>query len=131
MDVNLTAPNNTAVRNTADINVRNNESRQEVRSVASVDQVLTSPIPFAEIQRVAEESITTETLDRAVVEANRHLANMNRRLSYSVHEDSNVILVRVYDQETDELVRELPPESRLDAMARLQQVLGINVDDSV
>jgi len=79
----------------------------------------------------AEETVSGQTINRAADEANNQLSAMNRHLTYGVHENTGMITVRIYDSETDELIRELPPESRLEALSRLQQILGLNVDDAI
>lgn len=84
-------------------------------------------------ERPAElvDSVTDSTLNRIVAEANRNLANTNRRLEVGVHEGTNRIMVRVMDSETDEIIRELPPEERLDAITKIKEMVGFNFNHSV
>jgi len=77
------------------------------------------------------EMSTNETLDRVVEEANNRLTFADRRFEYSVHESTNTIVIRVFDTNTDEVVREFPPEARLDAATKIWDMLGIFVDNSV
>jgi uncharacterized FlaG/YvyC family protein len=80
---------------------------------------------------ITVESVSDETLDRVIAEANQSLAASNRRLERGVHEATNLIMVRVLDNDTNEVIRELPPESRLDVMAKIVEMAGISVDDWV
>jgi flagellar protein FlaG len=75
-----------------------------------------------------ENDITESLIGRAIKEANQVLAPSNFRLSYAVHSDTNKVMVRVYDSDTQEVIREIPPESRLDSMARILEFAGLIFD---
>ena len=81
----------------------------------------------------AEEAITERSVERATIEINDMMQqlNLNRRLEHSVHEATNTIVVRVINSDTNEVVRELPAEDRLDALYKLKQSLGINIDSLI
>lgn len=70
-------------------------------------------------------------ISEAVRRANRSLEWAKRHFEYSVHEQTNTFMVRVYDSETEELIREIPPERILDMVARLWEVAGLIVDERV
>lgn len=52
-----------------------------------------------------------------------------RRLQFDIHEDTGRTMVRVVDRETDEVIREIPPEEVLDVVARINEMLGLLVDE--
>src|SRR5690554_3802114 len=52
---------------------------------------------------------------------NAALSAIDRRLQFLVHEASNRMYVKVIDKETDEVIRELPPERLLDLIGRIQE----------
>jgi len=70
-------------------------------------------------------------ISEAVRKANKALEWAKRHFEYSIHEQTNTFMVRVYDSETDELIREIPPERILDLVARLWEVAGLIVDERV
>jgi len=70
-------------------------------------------------------------LSEAVKRANRAFEWAKRHFEYSVHDQTNTFVVRVIDSETDELIREIPPERLLDLVARLWEVAGLIVDEKV
>jgi len=76
-----------------------------------------------------EIEVTDVMINRAIADANRALEPTNFRLSYGVHEATNVITVRVYDAESEEVIRELPPESRLDVLAKIMELSGLMLDN--
>lgn len=80
---------------------------------------------------VVQDMVSNAALDNAVNQANETLQHIGRRIEHSVHEDSRTIIVRVVNSHTGEVIRELPDESRLDALVYLKEALGINVNESV
>ena len=64
---------------------------------------------------------------RRVVE--RLLEESRRRLRFRVHEATGRIWVQVIDQQTNEVVREIPPERYLDLVARIWELVGLLVDE--
>jgi len=77
---------------------------------------------------VREDSITEAMLERAFEDANRALDGGSFSLSYSVHEGSNRIVVRVHEARSREVLREIPMESRLDIYARITEFVGLLFD---
>jgi flagellar protein FlaG len=112
-------------------------------SVTETNGATTAPQPVTEPRDVptpmqgrmiplnvlSENDITDSLLGRAVVEANKALELKNTfSLSYEVHDDTNQVMVRVYDSNTEEVIREIPPESKLDTLAKILDFAGLIVD---
>ncbi|MCK4391239.1 MAG: flagellar protein FlaG [Desulfobacterales bacterium] len=55
----------------------------------------------------------------------------NVGLQFSVHGATGRTVVRVVDKETQELIREIPPEEFLSLAARLDEMIGILFDKNV
>ena len=81
------------------------------------------PLPFG------ESEITENVISRYISSVNEALAPSFFRLNFNVHEATNRVMVTVYDTNTDEVLREIPPESRLDVLARMQEFVGLLFDD--
>ena len=77
-----------------------------------------------------DEDISDYMIDRAFTDANRALDGGSFRLSYGIHEASNRIHVAIYDSSTNELIREVPSQSRLDLYARITEFTGLLFDSS-
>jgi len=75
-----------------------------------------------------EENVTDAMLDRAFEDANRVLSGSSFRLSYATHEGSGRIMVTVLERQSDEVLREIPSESRLDIYARITEFVGLLFD---
>ena len=75
-----------------------------------------------------EENVTDTMLDSAFEDANNVLSGSSFRLSYAKHEDTGRIMVTVYERQSDEVLREIPSESRLDIYARITEFVGLLFD---
>lgn len=81
----------------------------------------------------AQSRLTTEDhhrLDTAVETINKTLDVFGRGLEFSIHEDTNRIIVKVIDRSNfeDEVIREIPPEKILDMMAEVLNIIGLLID---
>lgn len=91
-------------------------------SQSSTDD-LVAPVPFD------DNEISESSLAQYVNAVNQVLAPTFLRLNFSIHEATNRVSVQVIDEETDEVIREIPPESRLDLLARIQEFAGLLFDE--
>jgi len=69
-----------------------------------------------------------DTLRRAVNEINSSIAIYRRHLGVTHHEATNRRIVTVYDSDTNEIIRQIPPESVLEAHASMLEMVGIFMD---
>lgn len=76
-------------------------------------------------------NISQDDIMHAVKRANKALEGTNRRFEYSIHEQTNTIMIKVIDTETNEVIREIPPEKILNLIAKLWELAGIIVDERV
>ncbi len=53
----------------------------------------------------------------------------NRRLDFRVDEATKRIVVKVIDTETDKVIKEIPPEQLIRLAARIQEMIGLLVDE--
>lgn len=76
-----------------------------------------------EKERVASEA----SIEDAVKSANRRMERT--RCEYSYHKETNRVSIKVYDADTDEVIREIPPEKSLDMLQKMWEMAGILVDE--
>ncbi len=55
----------------------------------------------------------------------------NVGISFSLHKETGRTMVRVFDKETDTLIREIPPEEFLDLAAKIHEMVGVLFDKRV
>ena len=73
--------------------------------------------------------LSEKTVINTIEKANDAITITNRRFEYSIHEKTNEIMVKVIDADTDEVIREIPPEKILDMIAKIWELAGIIVDE--
>lgn len=78
-----------------------------------------------------EEDVSNEFFDKFIEEANSKIFMTNREFSYSFHEATNRVVVKVLDKKTKEVIREIPPEKNLDAVAKMMELVGIIIDEKI
>jgi flagellar protein FlaG len=73
--------------------------------------------------------ITEKELVDAVEESNRIIFGDTEKFEFKIHERTGRYLVKLVDNETDEVIREIPPEKILDLIANIWEMVGILVDE--
>ncbi|WP_282938801.1 flagellar protein FlaG [Paenibacillus sp. RC67] len=85
-------------------------------------------LQMAELQG-ARVTTGDEQIVRAIERAFKAIQGPNTTVEVSVHEQTKQIMVKVLDQDTGKIIREVPPEKILDLVANMMQVAGLLVDE--
>ncbi len=80
----------------------------------------------AAVEGQKEHKPSEATIDDAVRSANRRMEHT--RCEYSYHKETNRVSIKVINDETDEVIREIPPEKSLDMLQKMWEMAGILVD---
>lgn len=97
------------------------------KSGASVnDNVNKKHIKAVENKKYQENEIID-----AIESANKKFVAYDRKFEFSIHEKTKQIMVKVIDVNTDETIREIPPEKILDLVAAIWEISGIIVDEKI
>jgi flagellar protein FlaG len=78
-----------------------------------------------------EKKYTEEETIGNIESANKKFIIYDRRFEFSIHEKTKEIMVKVIDANTDEVIREIPPEKILDMVAAIWEAVGIFVDEKI
>lgn len=70
---------------------------------------------------------TVNSIESAFSSANSKLSKT--RCEYSYDENTKRVSIKVYDKDSDELIREVPPEESLEMLQRIWELAGIMVDE--
>ena len=73
----------------------------------------------------ANERVVSEAADRM----NKALEGSNRRFEYSVHDKTHEIMIKVIDETSGKVIREIPPKKILDMVANMMEMAGLLVDE--
>ncbi|MBO8142018.1 MAG: flagellar protein FlaG [Firmicutes bacterium] len=69
------------------------------------------------------------TLEQVADGLNRTFEAVDKQLRFLVHEETERVYVRVIDRESGEVIREIPPEKLLDLIGRIQEMIGLLIDE--
>lgn len=76
-----------------------------------------------------EKEPSQSTIDSAISSANTKMSMLKTHCAYAYDKDTKRITIKVFDDETDELIREVPPEKSLEALKKIWELAGIFVDE--
>jgi len=79
----------------------------------------------------AREEIPREQVEKAVEKLNRLMGIIDKRLQFSVHEESERFLVKIIDQPSGEELGEITPQRVLDSLGSFNQVAGLVLDELI
>lgn len=72
-----------------------------------------------------------EKLEPAMEVVNELLNTTNKAAKFVLHEGLDKYYVRLVDAQTEEVIKEIPPESLLNAFYELQKMAGMIVDEKI
>ncbi len=78
-----------------------------------------------------QQEVTYEKLTEVVNTMNEFLKIEKRSAQFVLHEGLDKYYVRLVDAETEEVVKEIPPERLLDAFYEMQKLAGMIVDEKI
>ena len=84
-------------------------------------------------QKVASPQEKAKSLDLEKIgeELNRCIRMFNTHLAFEIDRPSNRIIIKIVDTETEEVIRQIPPEELLRIMHYMDELLGLLVDERV
>ncbi|EID45496.1 flagellar protein FlaG [Parageobacillus thermoglucosidasius] len=78
-----------------------------------------------------ETPVSKKKVEEITNKLNEFLEIHNRSLKFILHEELNQYYVQVIDDDTEEVIREIPPKKLLDAFYTMQKFLGMIVDEKI
>lgn len=79
--------------------------------------------------RGEKHSVSDEQIVREIERSIKAVQGKTTSLKFSVHEQTNMVAVKVLDSESGEVIREIPPEKTLDFVAKLWEMAGVLIDE--
>lgn len=124
------------------INGVSNSFEKPLNTMDSIEVAATSPNEinkvWESVQKIGQEEVADEekgqekepsigTIEAAISNMNSQITKT--RCAYNYDEETKRINIKVYDKETDELIREVPPEKSLEVLKKVWEIAGIIVDE--
>lgn len=75
------------------------------------------------------QEVSKEKVESALRDINAKIKPTHTECQFSYHEKTKRISIKVMDQGTGEVIREIPPEKTLDMIAKTLELAGILVDE--
>lgn len=75
------------------------------------------------------QDVSPEKVKSALDDINKKIRPTHTQCEFSYHEKTNRITITVKDSETNEVIKEIPPEKTLDMIAKTLELAGLLVDE--
>ena len=75
--------------------------------------------------------VSNEELQRIISEIKRKLDWLNRYLKIEIDDQLEIPVVKVFERDTNRLIRQVPPEHILNLMRRIDELLGVFLSERV
>ena len=101
---------------------------------ATVERRVVQPTQTPSTNAISEEQkdvVSKEKLEEAVSSINEFLHTQQKASKFVFHEGLDKYYVKLVDPETDELIKEIPPEKLLNAFYEMKKLAGMIVDEKI
>lgn len=85
--------------------------------------------PVADKENEIEASASESHIKSEISKANRRLKEHNTKCEFGYHEETKRVTIKILDKETEEVIREIPPEKTLEMIEKMWELVGLLVDE--
>lgn len=75
--------------------------------------------------------LTQDEINNAVEKLNSTMEKYNYDLRFKYYEEAERMMVQVIDISTQEVIKEIPPEEILKIVARIKEMVGMIIDETI
>jgi flagellar protein FlaG len=123
-DINITpapiqVPRIPSVQFSSVSSVVSDASSRAVSVTENVAQSITT-----EVNTLTHQQLSVDTVKAAIVTGNALLQNVNRNLQFQVDDATKLVVVKIVDSKTGELVRQIPTVEMLDFIRHMKEMEG-------
>jgi len=79
----------------------------------------------------AREEIPREQVEKATEKLNRLMGIIDKRVQFSVHDQADSVVVKITDQQSGDVMNEIPPQRVIDILGSFSQMAGLFFDKRV
>lgn len=76
-----------------------------------------------------EQILTSKELVREVDNLNKFMQSSTTHIKFTLHEKLNEYYVQVVNDQTNEVIREIPSKKVMDMVAKMHEMIGLLVDE--
>lgn len=130
------AKQNTTVTETKEVSVQNNNKQPDTvkTQVANTNKSNTqsgkdnNTASDSSKKNEQDMQLNEKALRQRISEINSKLNN-NTVAEFGYHDETNRVTIKIVDKDTNETIKEIPPEKTLDLIAKAWELAGILVDE--
>lgn len=100
------------------------EISSDAAGVKPVEEIKTAPQP----QKNGQDNPSNEEIGKAVDKLNKFLEDENVHAVYEVHEKLRDVMIKIVNNDTNEVILEIPPKKILDMVAKMMETVGVLLD---
>ncbi|MFN3134678.1 MAG: flagellar protein FlaG [Candidatus Kryptonium sp.] len=112
---------------------------QEIKNISTTQPVQQSKLELNEAKvPVSEEivnenkaSLSIEEIESVIKELNQFIRIFNTKIAFEIDRETKKTILRIVDVETNEVIRQIPPEELLKISRRISELLGLIINDKV
>ncbi|WNF22608.1 flagellar protein FlaG [Mesobacillus jeotgali] len=109
-----------------------NNFTSQLRNVENIQmQEELVKLPEEENFQKEGQSISRLKVEEVVNKINKFMENSPTSLKFEFHEKLNEYYVKIIDDKTKEIVREIPPKKMLDFYAAMTEFIGLMIDKKI
>lgn len=95
----------------------------------TVKEQTTAKAASEKVDVIELQAAETEKIKEALEKITAELPNADAK--FGIHEATNRVTIKLVDKETQEVIREFPPEKTLDMIAKCMEIAGVLVDEKL
>jgi flagellar protein FlaG len=98
-----------------------------------IDQYDVSSHNSADVQRVSqsERGLSTDEIEQIVSELNNFIQIFNTKIAFEIDKETRKTVLKIIDAQSDEIIRQIPPEELLAISKRISELLGLIINARV
>lgn len=115
-------------------NVKAEAPKVEVISKApteSTDKIQIQPVKSQLAPEEQKDVVSKDKLEEAVQSINEFLNTQHKASKFVFHDGLDKYYVQLVDADTDEVIKEIPPERLLNAFYEMKKLAGMMVDEKI
>lgn len=115
---NMTTPEYVSIHETGTVNINVTDVPAASKSYGN-----------AQNGEMGQKDTSERQIKDAISRANSKMRNHRTRCEFSYHEETRRVSIKIFDKETEEVIREIPPEETLEMIEKMWELAGIMVDE--
>ncbi|MFP4178962.1 MAG: flagellar protein FlaG [Spirochaetaceae bacterium] len=133
MELGLSRYSEISVRRYSPVSIRRNDQQKAAAKIRSEQRATAQKRSEAALKAERELKEAQGDIDpeRYLNDILRFTSLFNRKLKFSVNNDLQQVIVKVVDRETDKVIKEIPPEALQRLRERMQEVIGLLIDEEI